>query len=104
MKRKTMLVRTRNPLVALAKFRKGGAHGRTEKAMRREVKMDLRERSLVTRHPAFNRLQDEFRNLSAPTTQITNAWRFAEVLTAGKSEQMRVPRQRVRNRNREANR
>lgn len=29
----------RNPLVAAAKFRKAGAHGKTEKARRREQKM-----------------------------------------------------------------
>jgi hypothetical protein len=35
MKRKIMLVRPRNPLVAPALFRKAGAHGKSEKATRR---------------------------------------------------------------------
>jgi hypothetical protein len=63
MKRKTMLVRPRNPLVAPALFRKAGAHGKNEKATRRAAKMELWERSLVTRHPAFNRAKDEFESL-----------------------------------------
>ena len=42
MKRKTMLVRPRNPLVAPAKFRKAGAHGKSEKALRRATKMEIR--------------------------------------------------------------
>ena len=63
MKRKTQLVRPRNPLVAPALFRKAGAHGRSEKATRRAAKMELWERSLVTRHPAFNRAKDEFESL-----------------------------------------
>ena len=63
MKRKTMLVRLRNPLVAPALFRKAGAHGNSEKATRRAAKMELWERSLVTRHPAFNRAKDEFESL-----------------------------------------
>lgn len=63
MKRKTMLVWPRNPLVAPALFRKAGAHGKSEKATRRAAKMELSERSLVTRHPAFNRAKDEFESL-----------------------------------------
>lgn len=63
MKRKAKLVRPRNPLVAPALFRKAGAHGKSEKAKRRAVKMELWERSLVTRHPAFNRAKDEFESL-----------------------------------------
>lgn len=63
MKRKTMLVWPRNPLVAPALFRKAGAHGKSEKATRRAAKMELWERSLVTRHPAFNRAKDEFESL-----------------------------------------
>ena len=63
MKRKTMLVWPRNPLVAPALFRKAGAHGKSEKAKRRAEKMELWERSLVTRHPAFNRAKDEFESL-----------------------------------------
>lgn len=47
MKRKTMLVRPRNPLVAPALFRKAGAHGKSEKATRRAAKMELWERSLL---------------------------------------------------------
>lgn len=31
----------RNPLVAVAKFKKAGAHGRSEKVSRRAVKMEL---------------------------------------------------------------
>jgi hypothetical protein len=31
----------RNPLVAAAKFRKAGAHGKSEKALRREEKVRL---------------------------------------------------------------
>lgn len=31
----------RNPLVAVAKFRQAGAHGQSEKARRREAKMEL---------------------------------------------------------------
>ena len=60
---RVMLVRPRNPLIVPAKFRKAGAHGKTEKAKRRAVKMELWERSLVTRHPAFNRAKDEFESL-----------------------------------------
>lgn len=63
MKRKTLLVRPRNQLVAPALFRKAGAHGKSEKATRRAAKMELWERSLVTRHPAFNRAKDEFESL-----------------------------------------
>ena len=63
MKRKTMLVRPSNPLVAPALFRKAGAHGKSERATRRAAKMELWERSLVTRHPAFNRAKDEFESL-----------------------------------------
>ncbi len=63
MKRKTLLVWPRNPLVAPALFRKAGAHGKSEKATRRAAKMELWERSLVTRHPAFNRAKDEFESL-----------------------------------------
>ena len=63
MKRKTLLVRPRNPLDAPALFRKAGAHGKSEKATRRAAKMELWERSLVTRHPAFNRAKDEFESL-----------------------------------------
>lgn len=33
----------RNPLVAVAKFRKAGAHGKSEKAQRREEKMRVRK-------------------------------------------------------------
>ena len=63
MKRKIMLVRPRNPLGAPALFRKAGAHGKSEKATRRAATMELWERSLVTRHPAFNRAKDEFESL-----------------------------------------
>lgn len=33
----------RNPLVAAAKFRKAGVHGKSEKALRREEEMKLRK-------------------------------------------------------------
>lgn len=33
----------RNPLVAVAKFRKAGAHGKSEKAQRREERMRVRK-------------------------------------------------------------
>lgn len=39
MKRKSMA--PRNPFVAVAKFMKGGAHGKTEKALRRASRMEL---------------------------------------------------------------
>ncbi|THF61660.1 hypothetical protein E6O51_09425 [Pseudothauera rhizosphaerae] len=35
----------RNPYVASAKFRKAGAHGKTEKAQRRQAKAALRRES-----------------------------------------------------------
>jgi hypothetical protein len=39
MKRAKQQLKPRNPLVAEAKFRKAGAHGKTEKARRRAEKM-----------------------------------------------------------------
>lgn len=36
----------RNPLVAEAKFRKAGAHGKSEKALRRAEKMKVRKLAL----------------------------------------------------------
>lgn len=33
----------RNPLVVEVKFRKAGAHGKSEKALRREEKMNLKK-------------------------------------------------------------
>lgn len=62
LKRKLMLV-LRNPFVVPAKQRKAGSHGKTGKAKRRAEKMEIWERSLVTRHPAFNRTKDEFESL-----------------------------------------
>ena len=73
MKRKTMPVRPRNPFVVPAKFRKAGAHGKTEKATRREAKIDLRECSLVARHPAFTRTKDEFEPLRSHHRLHTHA-------------------------------
>ena len=63
MKRKTMMWRSRNQSGVSTLFRKAGAHGKSEKATRRAAKMELWERSLVTRHPAFNRAKDEFESL-----------------------------------------
>jgi len=34
----------RNPLVAAAKFRKAGAHGKSEKALRREEEMVIKHK------------------------------------------------------------
>lgn len=63
-------VPARNPLVAPALFRKAGAHGKTEKALRRAAKMELQNRGCVVQlgeHPAFTR-DVESSSLSAPTS------------------------------------
>ena len=61
----------RNPFVAAAHLRSAGAHGKTEKAKRRNEKMELQRASgRVTRQPAFNRYQVG-QNPAAPTKQIT---------------------------------
>ena len=68
MKRKIMLVRPRNPLVAPAKFRKAGAHGKSEKALRRAAKMEIQEGCWPRgcRHLAFTQAH-ESSSLSQPT-------------------------------------
>ena len=53
MKRKPVL--PRNPFVAAAKFKKAGAHGKSEKALRRAATVELRGRSFEVKHPAFTR-------------------------------------------------
>lgn len=47
----------RNPFVAVAKFKKAGAHGKSKKALRRAEKMELRGCSSRVEHPAFNRTE-----------------------------------------------
>lgn len=41
MKKKMKTIVPRNPLVALAKFKAAGAHGKSKKAMRRAAKMEV---------------------------------------------------------------
>jgi hypothetical protein len=43
LKQSTKTVPPRNGLVALSHARRAGAHGKTEKALRRAAKMDLRQ-------------------------------------------------------------
>lgn len=68
MKRKSMLVRPRNPLVVPAQFRKAGAHRKTGKALRRAAKKEIQEGCWPRgcRHLAFTQA-DESSNLSQPT-------------------------------------
>jgi hypothetical protein len=40
MKRAKQQLKPRNPLVAAAKFRKAGAHGKSKKAMRRKARIE----------------------------------------------------------------
>lgn len=47
----------RNPFVAVARFKKAGAHGKSSKALRRAEKMELRGCSSRVEHPAFNRTE-----------------------------------------------
>ncbi len=69
-------VPARNPLVAPAKFRKAGAHGKTEKALRRAAKMELQNNRCVAQlgeHPAFTR-NVESSILSAPTSNSKKSY------------------------------
>lgn len=68
-------IRPRNPLVAATMFRKAGAHGRSEKALRRAAKMELqREAGVVAAHRTFNPGQDGIESLASH--QATNEWRL----------------------------
>jgi hypothetical protein len=59
----------RNPFVAAAKFKKAGAHGKSEKALRRASRIDAqREASLAARHRTFNPDQDGFDSLVSHQT------------------------------------
>lgn len=66
MKRKAMA--PRNPLVAAAKFRKAGAHGRAEKALRRAAKVAVqREYGVMAAHHPF-KVKGLGSSPSAPTS------------------------------------
>ena len=71
MKRKQVL--PRNPFVAAAKFKKAGAHGKSEKALRREGKMHIhREYGVaVAQHPF--KVPGLGSTPSAPTSSTTKA-------------------------------
>ncbi len=59
----------RNPFVAVAKFKKAGAHGKSKKAQRRAEKMELQGKvGVVAAHRTFNPVRMSS-NLS-PSTSI----------------------------------
>lgn len=58
----------RNPFVAAAKFKKAGAHAKTNKALRRLEKVNEGRLAHLVEHPAFNRMVPSS-NLGTPTTQ-----------------------------------
>lgn len=68
MKRKRL--KPRNRLVAAGLFRKAGAHGKSEKALRRAAKIETQwGAGVVAAHRTFNPAQDEFESL-APHQQL----------------------------------
>lgn len=63
MKRK--ITAPRNPFVAAAKMKKAGAHGKSNKALRRAGKIEMQRRvGVVAAHRTFNPGQDEFESLT----------------------------------------
>lgn len=71
MKRK--MLAPRNPFVAAAKFKKAGAHGKTEKALRRAARMELQREYGVkaAQHPF--KVPGLGSSPSAPTSNSTKA-------------------------------
>ena len=61
----------RNVFVVAAKFRKAGAHRKSEKAVRRAEKIKLWVGGVAAAHQAFTLTKDEFESL--PTHQSTYA-------------------------------
>jgi hypothetical protein len=68
----------RNPFVAVAKFKKAGAHGKSKKALRRAEKKELQGKvGVVAAHRTFNPGQDEFESLTFHQHQakrISRVW------------------------------
>lgn len=54
----------RNPFVAAARFKPAGAHGKTEKALRRANKMELRTGSVSGQHSELLPRQAQFESES----------------------------------------
>lgn len=71
----------RNPFVAAAKFKKAGAHRKTEKALRRQDHVNTQcESSLVTRHRTFNPTKDGFESLGSHQSIDKSDNVFADIL------------------------
>lgn len=72
----------RNPLVAAAKFKKAGAHGKTEKALRRAARIELKRECGVMAAQYPFKVPGSGSNPGAPTssTTKTNRRRFVSAV------------------------